>query len=76
MFFCFKGSEVRSPASEQETADLAYNNLKVQTLEQTAHDLLNNVHSGSDFIRLGLRSLTAADLSLSGESLIQTPRPC
>ncbi|XP_026210327.1 unconventional myosin-Vb isoform X3 [Anabas testudineus] len=39
-----RGSEVRSPASEQETADLAYNNLKRQELESENKKLKNDLN--------------------------------
>ncbi|XP_067339483.1 unconventional myosin-Vb isoform X1 [Channa argus] len=39
-----RGSEVRSPTSEQETADLAYNNLKRQELESENKKLKNDLN--------------------------------
>ncbi|XP_042337788.1 unconventional myosin-Vb-like, partial [Plectropomus leopardus] len=39
-----KGSESRSPPSEQETADLAYNNLKRQELETENKKLKNDLN--------------------------------
>lgn len=39
-----KGSEAKSPASEQETADLAYNNLKRQELESENKKLKNDLN--------------------------------
>nr|XP_046231871.1 unconventional myosin-Vb isoform X3 [Scatophagus argus] len=39
-----KGSESRSPTSEQETADLAYNNLKRQELESENKKLKNDLN--------------------------------
>ncbi|XP_053196653.1 unconventional myosin-Vb-like [Scomber japonicus] len=55
-----KGSEVRSPSSEQETADLAYDNLKRQELESENKKLKNDLNE--------LRKTMADRVSQNGSS--------